>query len=245
MSDSPKQVAFQLRAVDPMGDSWFVSHSGVALAEQELLSALVELAGQLGDRSVIDQAGPEGSGVGAQFLGYKLVGPEGVGKTHLLNLIGREAESRGIRFSQVDGLLGVGEFVARYEAAKKEGGLFVFACRPEDVAEDNKALDSPYSTESNQHFGLSNPHLRSRLNTLVSLRMTYPLEEELLPVFESLAERFNFKIPQSGIDYLLKRLPLKPLSFNNILAKLDDFCLAEGKKAGRGALRDLLQEKGA
>ena len=83
-----------------------------------------------------------------------------------------------------------------------------------------------------------NPHIMSRLNSLTALSLDYPSEEELRPILNSLAERNNLKLSDTNLDYLLKRLPLKPLSFANIFARVDELSLTDGKPAKRSVLKE-------
>ena len=218
MSDSTSQLTLELAPVAPHSLQYFVQHSGVAEAFTTLAARVEEVA----EKS-------------QQFRIVYVFGQRGCGKTHLLTAYRQEAYRLGIApdrvcmldlsdWSSSDDDERVAAIVAEYDHLKAEGGLMLLEAEspPKDVS--------------------SNPHLQSRLLAGDVLRLSYPREEELRPLLQSLAERRNLKLSENSIDYLLKRLPLEPLSFDNIFAKISEFSLSRSKPAGLGVVREVWKD---
>ena len=209
-----EHFSFSLLPKEPYALRYFVVHSGVAEAFQQIQYAYEDLKK---DPSL--------------FRLFFIYGPHGVGKTHLvqgfLNKIREEATNR-IEFaayeitSTCDDNF-VSMVVSNYEAMKSSGGLMIIT-------------SLVCSDETSQ-----NPHLRSRLLAGSVCKLEYPQEVELKPLLLSLSERRNILLNQQTLEYLLKRLPRDPLSFANIFARLDELSLSQGKAPGKKLLRSLIE----
>lgn len=210
------QLALALRPAEPYALSYFVTHSGVVDAVS-YLERLIEEA-------VADHT--------AFHLVY-LYGPRGAGKRHLVEGYYRAATSRAypedrcLRFC-FDSLAlpddAVAGFVAAYERCRSAGGVILAAgeSHPSELSE--------------------NPHLTSRLLSGNLFALCYPREEELRPILVSLMERRNLRLSERSLDFLLRRLPLDPLSFDTIFDRISELCYQQGKGAGFKAVRTILQQ---
>ena len=222
MAEKTEQLSFQLRPVEPYGMEYFVPHRGVVQAVAVLDQALGDVA-----------AAPE------NFRMVFLWGPPGSGKTHLCEAYHAAALKRGlaphkIRLVDLEERLvdsrvsdndesAVAEFVACYEQLRASGGMLIVCARraPAEVS--------------------SNPHLKSRILAAASCELAYPLEEELPPLLSSLLSRHNLKLSPRSQTYLLRRLPLAPLSFDNIFARISELSFSQSKPAGLGLVRESVE----
>lgn len=157
-----------------------------------------------------------------KFYFVLISGPKGSGKSHLLNAF--SLDSDGASFYDVSSKEDLDDkflssFVADYEQKRNHGGLILFAM--------NEGL-------------ASNPHLTSRLKNAEVLELCYPEESELPTLIKSILERKNLSITDYSLNYLLKRLPSNPLSFDNIFARIDELSLSQNRPAGLGLIRDAL-----
>ncbi len=213
-----KQLLFDLRPPNPWALKYFVTHSGVVEAVRVLDHALSK---------VLDS--PE------SFAFVYLYGQQGLGKSHLIEGYAQSALEKGLSDEAVYSyeLLSetdvteeswTGDFVAVYEKLKASGGLLLAA-----------AEKAPASLSKN-------PHLRSRFLTAQNVRVSAPSEEELRPILCSLLERRNLKLSERGLDYLLKRLPLSPLSFDNIFARISELSSSELRPANFSVVREVFKE---
>ena len=226
-----KQLTIPLPPPTPYSLRYFVPHSGVADAYQHL------------ERCIADVLGAS-----VAFHIVVLYGARGTGKTHLIRGFSEKAaacggenpepgavtqgDSRIAAFDLRELVRGdsedesrVAAFVSQYEQRKREGGL---------VLVEAAALPSAP--------GEMNPHLKSRLFAGSQVGLSYPREDELRPLLLSLCERKNLKLNAQSVDYLLRRIPLNPLSFDNILSAVSDFSLSEGRPAGRGLIQEVVAE---
>ena len=211
-----KYTSFSLVPKDPFSLPYFVVHSGVAMAYSQLEQGCSEL---LNDWSL--------------FRLFHIHGPRGCGKTHLAYgfesfMLEHSFPRTGIQvydlISAPDDSL-VSEIVAEYERLKREGGLMILTSQfaPRDVTQ--------------------NPHLQSRLLAGNIAALGSPTEDELKPLLLSLLERRNLILNEKSLEYLLRRLPVDPLSFDNIFARLDELSLTEGRSPGPKMLRELISDK--
>lgn len=211
------QLTFHLAPVEPYSLSYFVPHSGVTEAYELLEHAIAEVS--------------EG--------GFRLVflyGSSGTGKTHLLYGFRKRAEEQGIDPERIcvcslEQLLknkseSIGEFVKTYDRLKSEGGLILVEAR--DIFHPTDDLDK---------------HLSSRLLAGYSVKVGYPREEELRPLLLSLLERKNLKLTDYSLNYLLRWLPLDPLSLDRILTAINDLSLSNSRKVGQGLIREVLRAR--
>lgn len=219
MNAYQRQLSFDLEPVRPYSLNYFIAHSGVN-------GALATINEQL-NKLLADPL----------FFGSAFVfGARGTGKTHLLLGICEEAKQLGIsseRISYVRILAEVDDvdsrdewvsaFISGYESLRSRGGLLLI-----------EADRSPEETASN-------PHVRSRLLAGEMLELGLPLEEEFGAVISSLLERKNLKVSEYCLDYLIRRLPREPLSFEHIFASINDLSLGEAKRAGFAVVKQALE----
>lgn len=200
-----QQLNFSLQPSDPYSPNYFVRHSGVSEAWDFIADAC---------RQHI--ANP------SYFQLIFVHGPQGVGKTHLLEASRAESAHNFaiVRLSEID----TAAFIDQYERCRTAGGIL---CVEADCAPNEATND---------------PHIRSRLLNGTILKLEYPAEGELRPLIESLLERHNLRLSETSIEYLLRRLPLDPLSFSNIFAKISDVSLGRYDSARLGIIRELLSK---
>ena len=213
-----EQLSFLLAPLDPYSLHYFVPHTGVEEACNIVEAAIGELSGD-----------------NEAFRLVYIYGPPGSGKTHLVRGYREKARNAGIaaeRFfswefsladeEQKEGRLSISEFVAGFERVRSSGGL---------------VLITGHKTPGDE---LVNPHLLSRLLTGLCVKLSYPREEELRPLLLSLLERRNMRLSDHTLDYLLRRLPLDPLSFDNIFARLSGASYSFGRPANLSLVREVL-----
>lgn len=212
---TPKQLTLGLRQVDSEGIRFFIPHSGVMQAFNLVNKRYLELREH-----------------SSEFVLIVLVGPKGCGKTHLLNSILEAENSKyDLTVSRFDwsgkNILDndIVRFVDNYESTKREGGMIAVEMR-----------EHPQSI-------VDNPHLSSRLLAADLANLDYPREDELEPVLNSLLARRNLLFSQATLQYLLKRLPREPLSFERIFAKIDELSLPEHRPVKRTLIRQALSSK--
>ncbi len=210
-----KQLHLSLNPVEPYSKERFVVHSGVVKAFDEIGQAVSHY---------LDNT--------EEFHFFVVYGNRGVGKSHLLNSIYSSAIELGARdshcllyeFEQSDVCESqVSEFVASYELLKREGGILLVGSRvhPQEII---------------------NPHLGSRLLSARLYQLQLPQENEIEPLVVALLEKNNLKLSNFNLQYLLKRLPLAPLSFDSIFAKISDLSLSQGKPAKLGVIKAVVEE---
>lgn len=219
-----RQLIFRLEPKEPYSLQYFVAHSGVtqaiAVCEQAIASAMENQEA---------------------FSFVYLYGPEGSGKTHLVQGMVEAAERRGLGkekvsfydlsscnfSSEVAGEdSSISQFVSDYEGQKQRGGVFFVLARqaPQDLA--------------------TNPHLLSRLLSGVVIQVHYPREDEIEALVASLLERKNLKLSRKTLSYLFRRLPRDPLSFVNILGKISEFSLVHKEGAKLSVVKRVMSEDG-
>lgn len=211
----PQHLSFSLVPKDPFSLRYFVVHSGVALAYAELEQACTQL---IKDPSL--------------FRLFYIHGPRGSGKTHLAYgfesfMLEQSFPRTHIQVYDLQPLPDsslVSEIVAEYERIKRDGGLLVI------------------TSQSDPHDITKNPHLQSRLLAGNIAALGSPTEDELKPLLLSLLERRNLILNEKSLEYLLRRLPVDPLSFDNIFARLDELSLTEGRSPGPKMLRELISK---
>lgn len=239
MQENRQQLSFSLPPVTPYSLDYFVPHTGVAAALDRLLKEFQLLRDYFALNDDRLQKPRKGKLIFIQ-------GPEGSGKTHLLTGFESLARNAGMgaeivrvydlnfeskpenRAAQLHLLPHaspeVGEFVSNYEKVKVDGGLIVLSSR-----------ESPLHTTDN-------PHLRSRFATAETMVIGYPKEDELRPLIQSMCERFNLKPTEGALKFLLKRIPLDPLSFSNILARINEVSFESGKPIKLPLVKAVLSE---
>ncbi len=208
------QLGFQLRPAQPYDLAYFVPHSGVANAVAQLELALDSLQADT-----------------RQFQTIHLSGPKGVGKRHLAEGYALRAKEVGLRAEVFDlsELTSLSEddvvqrFVSQYELLKSCGGLCI-----------------SFSQQHPKEL-TANPHLLSRLLAGLFLQLDFPQEQELRPLLYSLSERHNLRLSERTMAYLERRIPLDPLSFADIFARVSRISFREGKPAGMRVVRQALE----
>ncbi|MCB0343671.1 MAG: hypothetical protein KDD66_01065 [Bdellovibrionales bacterium] len=215
MKKSGQQLTFDLRSAKPFGRRYFIPHSGVAEAVYAVEEAL----------SLVQQD------PAASHLIY-VYGPQGVGKTHLLKSCEEAAHELGLPADKavfIDFGAEISDddaphFNEVYERTRTEGGVLVSAGRQSPT---NESIT---------------PHVRSRLLAGSLFELRHPAEKEFRPIIKSLLERRNIQLSDFSIDYLLRRLPRKPLSFDALFARIAELCLSEARPAGLGVIREVFNE---
>lgn len=211
-----EQLTIPLPPLAPYSLSFFVPHSGVAEAVGLLREAV---------EAVLRDP--------REFRSFYLFGGAGAGKSHLAEGIRLFAKERGLIESKVsvfeaDERDAAGSavflsrpeiFISSYERARREGGLVILAARkaPAELTSD--------------------PHLLSRFRAGPAIMLDRPREEELRAVLEALFERRNLRISPKMLDFLVSRLPADPLSFAQIVAKIDGFLWARGRPTTQRDIR--------
>jgi chromosomal replication initiation ATPase DnaA len=213
MKTKAKHLSLKLNPVTPYSLDYFVRHSGVASALDAVLSVVEDLNEKLDQFKLIYLFGPTGSGKTHLVEGLKsLVNKNQISSEKLVVVDNLESLEESQLISQI---------VPVYDLLKATGGVMILTS-----AKDPRNITA-------------NPHVRSRLLAGDLLEINYPQETELRPILISLLDRKNLKLSDYSINFLLKRLPLDPLSFSNIFARLNDLTLSEGRPASFGAVRDL------
>lgn len=210
------QLGLPLAPQQPYSLSYLVPHSGIAQAAAVLDAAVA--------RAVEDRS---------SFQSFYLHGSSGAGKTHLAEGYAEAARGAGVPNERIvvldfdrkpESEDWIPAYVSEYERLKREGGLLIAAGRahPEHLTGNAHALS------------------RFRAGEIVPLR--YPAEEELRPLLASLSERRNLKLSERNLNYLIRRLPVNPLSFEAIFANIDQLCIAQGRPARLGVIQEVMKE---
>lgn len=217
MSHILSQIPLSLAAKEPFAKRYFVFHSGVAQAFSLFETHLRALAEK------------KASGVC-----YFVSGITGVGKSHFVNIARELAVESGIENILVyDNLTPelcrekdwCRRFVGDYQLALQTSGILLAASSycPQELCLDES--------------------VRSRLVAAERLELMNPLEEELLPILQSIAERRNLQLSERNVDYIIRRIPRNPLSFENMFDTIDELCLTSGKPAGLQMIRSVLAKE--
>ena len=211
MSESLEQLSFHLAPAEPYSLAYFISHRGVAEAAVLTEQFVAECLADAKAFRMLHLFGPAGSGKTHLAQGSRLIAlSKGLAKEKILTLEWEEI------YQQENCIIdsSASSFVSAYEAFKREGGLILSCSRkaPTELLDD--------------------PHVKSRLLSGSVLEMFYPTEDEISPILASLSARHNLKLSEKSLNYLVQRLPLEPLSFDNIFARISELSLSEGKAAG-------------
>jgi len=209
-----EQLSLNLTPTEPYSLKYFVPHQGVAEGV-----------------AVLEQAVKEFQSGASRFVMVYLYGPAGAGKTHLLNGYAKLALTDEVASERVvvrdlndynESDEWVREFISTFERLKADGGLLLIS-----------AANSPDDATSN-------PHVLSRLLSGSVVSVDYPPEEELEPLILSLLERRNLRLGARSINYLLKRIPRDPLSFDVIFGKISELSFSTQKPAKLGVVREVV-----
>lgn len=221
---SSTQLSLELPPADPYSLFYFVPHHGVSEAVALFEQAVDDLVKDPTAFRTIFIYGPSGSGKTHLVEGFALAAvSQGVSQEHLCQI---DLDNQGEADTRcVDDNRWVAQFIARFEERKSCGGLVLISSRtaPGEVTD--------------------NPHLTSRFLSGSVLRVYYPSEEELRPLLLSLLERRNLKLSEKSLHYLLRRLPIDPLSFDAIFARINELSLLQGKPAGFGVVREAVHSE--
>ena len=159
----------------------------------------------------------------AYFALLYFYGPAGVGKTHLIDARFAPAIERGFALRRLEICdLDEPSFVGAYEETKGRGGILAVESR-----------------QPPSGCGLSS-HLGSRLRSACSVALSYPSEEEFLPIFLSLLERYDVRLSKRCVGYMMRRLPLNPSVFASTISELSAISFSRRRPVGLGVLRELL-----
>ena len=207
MLEQGKQLMLGLQPTEPYAPRYFVPHTGVAPALKTFRAMCTRFLDDTACSEVL-----------------YVFGRSGTGKEHLFRVLAKELEEFGLTTDQaqlvklsdkeqlrVEGF--AESFVARAEQLRSRGGVLVVI-----------APDSPGAMTDN-------PHLLSRFKMGSVIELSFPSEEELPALIASLLERRNLKLSPRSVDYLLRRLPRDPLSFDHIFAKINELSFSQSRPA--------------
>ena len=157
------------------------------------------------------------------FAFVYLHGPSGVGKTHLINANSSLALDMGLSLESFESSeLDEASFVRTYEQMRAGGGLLI--------------VESAHIPSASS-FSL---HLSSRLLSACAVELFYPSEEEFMPIFLSLLERYDVRLSERCVRYMMRRLPLNPSVFASTISRLSSISFSRRRPVGLGVLRELL-----
>ncbi len=212
------QLPLNLEPKDPYSLDYFVPHSGVVEAVAHVEQALEECLADPGAFRLVFVYGADGSG-----------------KRHLLEGYAKDAIARGMAPRSVKVYAcalqefvedeEVSRFISSYESLRSGGGLLLVSspCPPAELT--------------------SNPHVSSRILSGVAVALKAPQEEELHPLVLSLIERHNLKLGERSIEYLMRRLPVDPLSFDAIFSRINEISFSQNRPARFGVVREAFAEE--
>ena len=171
------------------------------------------------------------SGVAQSYTLLFIQGMRGVGKTHFIEIAKQHATDLGV------------EKIVVYENLTPQECESIEWCRA-FVSDYQSVIQSGavlfVSSTSFAEQLCQEPGARSRLVAAEQLVLGNPEEEEMLPIIHSIAERRNLVLSDRKIDYIIRRLPRNPLSFENLFDTIDQLCLTSGKSAGLQMIRSVI-----
>ena len=216
MKSQSKQVPFDLKPTKPYSLSYFVTHSGVV----EAWNLLEKLFSDFQEKP-------------KEFAFCYLWAHAGLGKTHLVQGLLEQVKELNPQIETSIAIYDaptsepsdewVSEFVHTFNTLKANGGLMLILSRkhPDEVTD--------------------NPHVKSRLHSGMIVRILPPKEEELVAIVHSILERKNLQLSERSIEYLRRRLPNDPLSFDEILASINQLSLEESRPASLKVIREAIE----
>jgi chromosomal replication initiation ATPase DnaA len=166
-----------------------------------------------------------------------LVGPEGIGKTHLATVWARAAGA-GVwrRGDDLSALAGAPVLVEDADQAGDEALFHLINRAAADGGLLLTARTRPTSWES------ALPDLRSRLNALTVAEIDAPDDALLVAVLEALfRERLHRPMPEL-YEYLLKRMPRSVAAARETVRLLDQAAGEQGRPLNRALAREVLEE---
>lgn len=170
-----------------------------------------------------------------------LVGPPGVGKTHLAEVWARLVGAARFKPGQAVGELKPGPvLVEDADRLSDDEGLFHLINRAGGhggglllTARTAPAL-----------WPATIPDLRSRLNALVSVQIAEPDDAVLTGLLAKLFRARNIRPPDDLLPYLVARMERSARAAEAIVVKLDDAADAEGRAVGKALAREVLELAG-
>lgn len=221
-----KHQFLPLKKLEPCSWDSLVWHSGIADALTSVKKVLTTFADTRNTSKNTQE--PLNS---CLFQVIFLHGPVGSGKSHLV----RVAQEDFLKLELHSGLFAhydnwqdnddrTARFISEYQQLKAQGGLmFITSRKPPSLT-------------------TRDPHITSRLLSGLVLDLSYPAEQELMTVAREMVKRFNMQLSEKNLNYLLRRLPVNPLSFVELFDRLDTMCLSEGISPRQKAISKVVNE---
>lgn len=166
-----------------------------------------------------------------------LVGPPGVGKSHLAEVWAKEVGAHRFKAGELVGSLKPGPVLV--EDADRLGddeGLFHLINRSGGLLLTARTLPAQWPA--------SIPDLRSRLNALVSAEIAEPDDAVLTGLLAKLFRARNIRPPEDLLPYLVARMERSARAAEAMVVKLDEAADAEGRPVGKALAREVLELNG-
>lgn len=215
-----QQLSLNFPREDVYQSKNFIPHSGVV----DVYRSLLEVKKQLTDKSSVE----------GKFI--LIFGPKGSGKTHLVKSIFSDFSLKSGKFQVLDFDAGEGQFwdgdrlvstqkfIDIYQSLKSAPGLFLVLTRGPLLRTE---ID---------------PHIYSRLMAGDMYELSYPAEEELLPVLKSIFERYDLRLEDKDLIKIIQQVPAVPECFTAVCEELNRMLLG-GEKFKPSLLKAILSKE--
>jgi chromosomal replication initiation ATPase DnaA len=166
-----------------------------------------------------------------------LIGPEGVGKSHLARAWARRVGAREIRGHRADSAAWAGGpvFLENADRGVDEETLF----HALNLADRGGGVLLTARTDPREwRVGL--PDLRSRLNSLLVAKIEPPDDAVLRAVLVGLFRERNIKAGEEVLNFLIRRMERSVPAARDIVNRIDEFAAAERREITRLLVRQIL-----